>query len=269
MKKFTSFLALVALLCFVGTSQAQTKNNSQPLRLKMLTYNVGHFNQGKLGGFQGSGEIAENQLTAWRSWIGEQGADFMIVNEWNEFFDKDGKHKATPELLAPYYTNLYFGDKNEWIFNGIATNYTLKNIRQVAWFGQYYAILGDLELEDKTVTIISTHIPWQKEWHEEAVVKLKEELSKYDYFICLGDFNAKNKTFEEFKALGYNVASGGAQGWFTTAPGGKMAGKIDVNIDNIVTSSGIKIMKVEAPLSGLNDLDHLPIMAEIIISTKK
>jgi len=45
-----------------------------------------------------------------------------------------------------------------------------------------------------------------------------------------------------------------------------MSGRIDVNIDNIVTSENIKIMKVEAPNTGLNDLDHLPVIAEIIIS---
>ncbi|MGG5506145.1 MULTISPECIES: endonuclease/exonuclease/phosphatase family protein [unclassified Myroides] len=265
MRKIKTLIALCAFLANIGMIQAQNKVD-QPLRFKMLTYNVGHFNQGKLGGFQGTGEIAEKQLEDWRKWIGAQGADFMIVNEWNEYFDKEEKYKATEELLKPYYSNVYFGDKNEWIYNGIATNFNLINIRQVPWFGQYYAIIGDLVVGDKRIAIISSHIPWQVEWHDDAIIKLKEEMKKYEYFICLGDFNAKNKTFEEFKALGYNVASGGAQGWFTTAPGGKMAGKLDVNIDNIVTSGNIKIMKVEAPYTELNDLDHLPVLAEIIIS---
>lgn len=237
-----------------------------PIKLKMLTYNVGHFNQGKLGGFQGTGEVANQQLKEWRKWIGEQGADFMIVNEWNKYFDKDNQYDATKELLKPYYSNTYFGTENEWIFNGIATNYKLENLREVAWYGQYYALIGDLIVGDKKVSIISTHIPWQVEWHDKAVEKLKEELRKHEYFICLGDFNAKNKTFEEFLELGYNVASGGSQGWFFTAPGGRMAGKTDVHIDNIVTSKNIKIMKVEAPNTELNDLDHLPVLAEVIIS---
>jgi len=265
MRKIKPIVVLVVLLLSIGVMQAQSKK-THPTKIKMLTYNVGHFNQGKLGGFQGTDEIASKQLHEWRKWIGDQGVDFMIVNEWNETFDKEGKYNATDELLKPYYANLYFGAKNEWIYNGIATNYPLENIRQVDWFGQYYAVVGDLIVGDKKVAILSSHIPWQVEWHDEAIVKLKEELKKYTYFICLGDFNAKNKTFEEFKALGYNVASGGAQGWFTTAPGGKMSGRIDVNIDNIVTSENIKIMKVEAPNTGLNDLDHLPVIAEIIIS---
>ncbi|WP_286397457.1 endonuclease/exonuclease/phosphatase family protein [Myroides odoratimimus] len=261
-----SILKIVLLCVCTVVTYAQKTNSGLPVKLKFLTYNVGHFNQGKLGGFQGEGEIATAQMKAWRKWIGDMGADIMIVNEWNEKFDKDGKIDATEELLKPYYNNIYFGVKNEWIFNGIATNYKLENIRQVDWFGQYYAVVGDIMINNKPVTILSTHILWQVEWHEKAVDKLIAELSKYERFICLGDFNAKNSTFERLKLLGYNVASGGAQGWFTTAPGGKMNGKIDVNIDNIVTSRNIKIMKVEAPNTGLNDLDHLPVLAEIIIS---
>src|SRR5690606_4239588 len=109
------------------------------------------------------------------------------VNEWNRYFDKDSIFHAADELLKPYYNHIYFGQENRWIYNGIATNYALQNIRQEKWDGDYYAILGDLVIGDKKVTIVSTHIPWQKDWHEQSLQALIKELKKYEYFICMGD----------------------------------------------------------------------------------
>ena len=40
----------------------------------------------------------------------------------------------------------------------------------------------------------------------------------------------------------------------------------DRHIDNIITSENIKIMNINAPLSYLNDFDHLPIIADLIIT---
>jgi len=40
---------------------------------------------------------------------------------------------------------------------------------------------------------------------------------------------------------------------------------VDVHIDNIITSTNITIRYVSAPTTGLNDLDHLPVLAEVLI----
>ncbi len=136
-------LALLVLSSFVS-AQGQTTDNL-PLRLKVGTYNVGHFNQGRLGGFQWTDKptTVTAELNNWRKWIGEQSLDILGVNEWNRYFDKDSTYKAEDELLAPYYSNVYFGDENTWIYNGIATNYKLENIRQETSHGDYYAVMGD------------------------------------------------------------------------------------------------------------------------------
>lgn len=242
----------------------------EPLRLKVGTYNIGHFNQGRLGGFQGKGNIVDAELNNWKYWIGEQGLDLLALNEWNEYFDKDSTYVAADELLKPYYNHIHFGKKNTWIYNGIATNYKLNNIKQVNWHGEYYALVGELKIGDKLIHIISTHIPWQKEWHDESLQSLISLLETYEYFICMGDMNAKDKNQEKFLEKGYNMANGGNMGWFATAAGNSSRtgykGKENVNIDNIITSSNMKIMKVRAPKTGLNDLDHLPIIAEVVIT---
>lgn len=253
---------LVLLFMFSGIS-AQTPGK-EPLKLKVGTYNVGHFNQGKLGGYQG--EDVEEELHRWRSWISMQSIDILALNEWNLGFDKNAKYDATKELLKPFYNNIYWGDANKWIYNGIATNYKLENIRQVYWQGDYYAVIGDLKIGKKVITIMSTHIPWQKEHHDKAIADMKKEMKKYEYLICMGDMNALNVTQQSFVKEGFNVANGGYQGFVCTAPVSQKKGKVDVNIDNIITSKNIKIMNVSAPSTGLTEQDHYPVIADVIIT---
>lgn len=254
--------------------------NNAPLKMRVGTYNVGHFNQGWAGGFRFNGDPAyskeqrksttEKQVAAWRQWIGAQSLDFLCVQEWNRFFDADSNFNAEDELLKPYYNNIYFGNEHKWIFNGIATNYKLTNLRKKYSYGDYYALIGDMRIGNKTITVISTHIPWQKDWHKPALDELLADLKKYEYFICFGDINAMDKEQMFFREAGFNMANGGYQGWFGTAGGGLTLegrqGKVDSNIDNIITSKNIKIMNVSAPHTGVNDFDHLPVLADLIIT---
>ncbi len=81
--------------------------------------------------------------------------------------------------------------------------------------------------------------------------------------------NAHDENQQLFVKAGFNMANGGDMGWFATASASSSAsgyvGKSDVNIDNIITSSNIRIMNVRAPKTGLNDLDHLPVLADLIV----
>ncbi|WP_160068692.1 endonuclease/exonuclease/phosphatase family protein [Sphingobacterium bovisgrunnientis] len=246
------------------------QKNQMPMKLKVCSYNIGHFNQGSLGGFQLNKNVAEAELKRWKQWIGKEGFDILSVNEWNSYFDKDSIYNAQQHLLDPFYSTVVMGESKRWIFNGLASNYKLTNIRQKNWDGDYYAIIGDMHVGDEIITVISTHIPWQKDWHDNSLNMLIQELKKYKYFICLGDMNASDKNQLKFTSQGFNMANGGHLGWFNTCGGKALKsgyqGAIDYNIDNIITSSNIKIFNVSAPMTGLNDLDHLPIIADLVIS---
>lgn len=255
-------MTLAMSLCLL-TAMAETPNKL-PLKLRVGTYNVGHFNQGKLGGYQG--EDVKEELQRWKSWIGSQSLDIFLVNEWNLRFDKDSTYNAEAQLLQPIYNNRYFGKANRWIYNGINTNYILTNIRQVNWFKDYYAIVGDLKIGKKTITVMSTHIPWQKEGHEMAVEAMIKEMKKYEYLICGGDMNALDTMQLRIQKARFNIANGGFNGWFCSAPQNEKKGMTDVHIDNIVTSPNIKIVNVSAPHTGLTEFDHLPVLADLIIT---
>lgn len=263
------FLSLLSIL-MIYSLDLSAQNSEMPLKLRVGTYNVGHFNQGRLGGFQGEGRIVKAELNNWRKWIGQQSLDILGVNEWNLYFDKDSSFHAARELLEPYYSNIYLGTENTWIYNGFASNFEIFNIHEEVWAGEYYAVIGEMRINGKIIHIISTHLPWQEQWHDQAVEDLIKLLSGFEYFICLGDMNAKDKNQLLFAEAGFNIANGGNMGWFSTAAQNSAAssyqGREDTNIDNIITSSNIKIMNVEVPYTGLNDLDHLPVMADVIIT---
>lgn len=211
-----SYAVLFALLFSTSCVYSQSINKL-PLKLTVGTYNVGHFNQGRLGGFQGTGKMAKAELNNWKRWIGQQGLDILGLNEWNIFFDKDSTYNATNQLLTPYYSHIYFGKKTRWIYNGIATNLKLQNIKQENFGGDYYAIIGEWKINDEIIHIISVHLPWQKQWHSESLKSLIELLKKYDYFICMGDMNAFDDDQLLFVKNGFNMANGGNMGWFSTA----------------------------------------------------
>lgn len=269
------------LIVMLSTASAMAQSaNDAPLKLRVATYNVGHFNQGVAGGLEVRGEAvygkegkqkyARLEMLNWREWISSQSLDIIGLQEWNRYFDADSVLHAEEELLKPFYNHIYFGDEGTWIYNGIATNYSLTNLRQKRWAGEYYALIGDLQIGEKVITVMSTHIPWQKDSHAPALDSLLVEMKKYEYLICMGDMNAKDAEQLRFKEEGFNIANGGYQGWFGTAAGSLRlaghAGGADKNIDNIITTKNIKIMKVSAPHTGLNDQDHLPIIADLVIT---
>lgn len=272
-------LCLIALIICSYFAYAQS-NSPFPLKLRVASYNVGHFNQGLAGGFRFMGGssakkdertgMAKRQVAAWRQWISEQSLDVIGFQEWNRHFDVDSAFNAQDELLNPFYNNVYLGKEHTWIYNGIATNYKLTNLRTKYTKGDYYALIGDLKIGNKVITVISTHIPWQKDWHTPALKAFIEDLKQYESFICFGDMNSPDDDQMLFREAGFNMANGGYQGWFGTASGSLISegrqGKADKNIDNIVTSKNIKIMNVSAPRTGVNDFDHLPVIADIIIT---
>lgn len=258
-------ILLVVLIALSSVSVNAQTPEGHPLRLRVGTYNVGHFNEGKLGGYQG--DDAQIEVQRWRNWVGEQAVDILALNEWNKMFDKNEKMNAQTEILEPFYNNIYWGDENKWIYNGIATNYKLENVRQVHWAGQYYAVIGDLKIGKKTITIMSTHIPWQKETHAQATADMIAEMKKYEYVICMGDMNALDAVQLNYAKEGFNIANGGYQGFFLTAPMSASKGRKDgLHIDNIITTKNIKILGVSAPSNSLTARDHFPVVADVIIT---
>jgi endonuclease/exonuclease/phosphatase family metal-dependent hydrolase len=267
-KRIWTLIMVAGLLGGVFSGLAATITNlvprSQPLKIRIGTFNVGHFNQGKLGGYQEADFPAA--LVRWRNWIQQQAFDIFFINEWNFHFDKDKTLNATDELLKPFYDRIIFGQENTWIYNGIATNFEITNRRQVQLtHKEYYAVVADWRVRGITITLMSVHVPWQKNFHESSIDALIAEMKRHEYLICCGDLNAPDRNVLKIKNAGFKVANGGDEGWFCTAAKRCAETTVDVHIDNIITSPNLTIRRVSAPHTGLNDQDHLPLLAEVEI----
>lgn len=259
-------LSLLAAACCLALPRPAVvaAEAAPPLVIRVGTYNVGHFNQGKLGGYQGPDP--REAMLRWRHWIQQQAFDLFFIQEWNRHFDKDGTLDATEELLRPLFSDIVFGQENRYIYNGIATDFKLSNPRQVPLtHKEYYLTQADWRLGDVTITLMSVHVPWQQCCHESSIDALIAELRRHKYFICSGDLNAPDRNVLKIKAAGIQVANGGDEGWFCTAAARCATAKTDVHIDNILTSTNIVIRKVSAPHIGLSEQDHLPLLAELVI----
>jgi endonuclease/exonuclease/phosphatase family metal-dependent hydrolase len=236
-----------------------------PLRLHVGTFNAGHFNQGEVGGYQG--EDVQEELERWRQWIGQQSMDLFFIQEWDTFLDKGETVNATDSLLTPYYQYTYFGQKHIWIYNGIATNLPLTNLRQVDLsHPRYYAVIGDLQIGTKTITLMSVHVPWQEEYHESSMAMLIEEMSRYEYLICAGDINARKKNQLRFLEAGFRIANGGDEGWHCTGLMNVEKEDMDATfLDNIIITPNLQLENVSAPQTSFTKKDHLPLLADVII----
>ncbi len=246
------------VLSSVGYAQAQPRKT-----LRVGSYNVGHFNQGKIGGYQGAD--VQEALQRWKQWITKQQFDVFFIQEWNQNFDKAETINAKEALLDPLFKSVAFGKRNTWIYNGVATGFETTNFRQVTLtHKQYYITQVDWQWEGKTIVLMSVHVPWQKE-HNSSFDMLIQELKKHEYFICAGDLNAPEENIVKLKAAGFNIANGGSEGWFSTSGKRKGTDLPLQHIDNIITSPNMTLRKISAPNTGLNDKDHFPILAEIVL----
>jgi len=266
-KKFVSTIVAIGtlLFCNFNLTNAQTEDVF-PLKLRVGTYNVGHFNHGvSTDGYRDPDVQA--RLEFWRNWIGKQSFDILFVQEWNHKFDVAKTLDAVDELLKPHFSNSHFGEQRNgnWIYNGFASKRELKNIRQVDLPNGYYALVGDMPIGGKTITVISAHLPWQDNSNGVAIEALIKEMKKYEYVICGGDMNASDENQRKFSDAGFNIANGGESGWFLTYPENFVTGNGSYHLDNIVTSRNITIKNVSAPITSLNDNDHYPMLADVIV----
>ena len=231
--------------------------------LKVASFNTGHFNMGNLGGYQGDDVIGT--LSLWRDWIRKQKCDILLVQEWNLFFDKDSVYTAQKELLEPFYRNIVWGDLNEWIYNGICTNLPIQGKQVKKLSSQYYAVVTNANIAGKQVALVSVHLNWNVNYHTLDLTQFIEFLKGFEYFIAGGDMNASQAGQLLFKAAGFNIANGGDYGFISTSPGGTSKVSDRCCLDNIITSANIEIRHPYSSITNVNDQDHLPILAEVVI----
>lgn len=234
--------------------------------IKIMSYNVGKFSYGIGNGYADSDTLSEKIKTTKR-FFGGISADIIGLQEKKNGFDANNTVDSNIEIFNYLYPYVESRDLSTlaWDVPEIRSKYRISNggCSKLSTGRNY--IYGTVDIYGQNIYLLNVHLdPFSPENRNTERAEILSLLSDKEYFILMGDFNALSGAdeFKLFKDAGYNVANSGYFGDFqTTTTEGQC-------IDNIITSSRIKIENVYVPdyAYKMCSSDHYPIIADVLIS---
>lgn len=253
-------------------------NVTQPILLRVASYNVGHFADGKAY----NPTYAEEELQDFRNVLAELKADVLLISENDLYFDSGNTmeiYNVLYRLFGYYNTHT----KYEYNCNAICADYELKNVGAKAFTTkqQYrYFYYADIVINGKFIHLVVTQLDfYDVDKRKAQIEELIAHANQYEYCIIGGDMNPSvsvNGAYpdgyvgnEQYSIdygmwldAGYNIANGDYFGVMNTLK--EKENDVAFPWDNIITSSNIQIKGVEVVKSEMSD--HYPIVADLIIS---
>lgn len=230
--------------------------------LKVLTWNVGIFNDGSV---RVPTADAPAQIAKLKKLVGGINADIFNAQEYSQYIDASNTVPSVPVMEFKYENKV--GTSGSIAFSKLpVSNKAFKwfNADNTRGFWSY-----DITIAGKTVTIIDTHLSIEVDAsvHRNAeIAELITFMGTKQYAVLTGDFNVySDSEFDAFKTAGYTLCNGGDFGWFKTWPvniEGSAWGS--EHTDNIIVSSNIVPQYVDAPENPMSD--HVPLYAELKIN---
>lgn len=193
-----------------------TAINSRPVgTLRVMQYNVGHFNMGMASGAEsyigkGSGVAAtypqffdySTQLLRWQSRINAVRADLIGMPEWNDYFGYSGGNKVpigNAGIFDAYNVSAGKQTANYWWQHCLASKFAMTNIEDIdlehlEGAEVPYVRVATINIDGKTVKIAVTHLNWKRSqlFYDSRQVEIKSLVKLFDadpYVILCGDFN--------------------------------------------------------------------------------
>lgn len=241
-------------------------------RLRILTYNIGHFSGGVSQDSSITANDYETKKTAFRALVNSVGADFCGVEEYSAvFYDT---HTAR-DVVFPNYKTYNIGVQRKYSCNALFSNLTLDSVQTKEYDANvnpdppmsstpgpatnYYYLHATTKLLELPVDIIVTHLAFNgSTLVADQMQELITKFADHDHVIIMGDFNASNsERYELFTEAGYQCANHGYLGDLPTDRRGSNA------LDNIIVK-GFEIVHAEMISSDLSD--HNPLVCDLSIS---
>lgn len=232
------------------------------INLKVMSHNLGQFNNGIINPFGVPKEEVEEMKMRWLDKINEADCDFLGLQECYRFFDRDETlttYNALYKHKYPYYERFDGG-----FGLALASKYPIKNaevVQLTSVADNRFAMTGYTEVNGTLIYLISIHLT--SGVTEDALLERNKQnselidiVSDKENFIIMGDFNAQSiDEYDVYTEIGCSIASGGWRGDFNTTSG-MMS---DKPYDNIVTSPNIKINTVAIGEKVNSDHDSIDI----------
>lgn len=181
-----------------------------PATLRVLQYNIGHFNMGMANGevcYIGANNDTTKaypqffnyatQLQRWKDRIGGIDADIISMPEYNVYFGYNGIKVSTIDTgIFSLYNHLSVGAiaADGWWQNTLASKLPMADAADIPLGSTFswkaYVRLATVTIGGKTVKIGATHLNWRDYNSRQVELKSLVKMFKDDpYVILMGDFN--------------------------------------------------------------------------------
>lgn len=238
--KRDAILTLLILLCTIMAG-AKTKTAANFCKLKVASWNIGHFALGKGDDTSITSADYEEKQQAYRAFLNDVDADILALCEYNPLFVKAtaGQPAITArDAILGQYVDAAIGEKHSYncnaVFsNGLKTGKTTTQEFKDKVQPRYY-LCREFLINGIKVKFVVTHLDWnEREIGKDCRAKQIEELIetfKDDHHVILcADWNTQAESeYAPFIRAGYTMANNGYMGKVKTWPAGpKASGPID------------------------------------------
>lgn len=239
MKRFT-YLTLLILLCTI-TAGAKTKKTSNFCKLKVASWNIGHFALGKSDDTRITAADYEEKQRAYRTFLNDVDADILAVVEYNPIFVKatsDQPAITARDAILGQYVDATIGEKRSYNCNAVFSNGLKRGKTTTHEFKDKvqprYYLCQEFFINGVKVKFVATHLDWNerkigKECRAKQIQELIETFKNDRHVILCADWNTQSKSeYDPFFRAGYTMANNGYMGRVKTFPAGpKASGPID------------------------------------------
>ena len=232
-------------------------------KLKVMSFNCGTW----YDGVTRVPDIEVEEITFYtRKLFGEFDCDFVLGQEFSEYFDVSNTILAIPHVMDFKYEY-----NTEGSYAHVSSSLRCPVISKVPISGTSLTVFSSgatkrhyvktySQINGKNVCFISTLLDKNDTYRLSQMQQLITVMNQEEYVVLGGDFNIKDKVeYAIFTNAGYALANGGVLGWFDTLA--SYTDEVVRPIDNIIVSPNIRIENVFVDEKRPDD--HRAIIAEL------
>ena len=232
-------------------------------KLKVMSFNCGTW----YDGVTRVPDIEVEEITFYtRKLFGEFDCDFVLGQEFSEYFDVSNTILAIPHVMDfkyEYNTEGSYEHVSSSLRCPVISKFPISGTSLTGFSSgvtKRHYVKTYSQINGKNVCFISTLLDKNDTYRLSQMQQLITVMNQEEYVVLGGDFNIKDKVeYAIFTNAGYALANGGVLGWFDTLA--SYTDEVVRPIDNIIVSPNIRIENVFVDEKRADD--HKAIIAEL------
>ena len=232
-------------------------------KLKVMSFNCGTW----YDGVTRVPDLEVEEITFYtRKLFGEFDCDFVLGQEFSEYFDVSNTILAIPHVMDfkyEYNTEGSYEHVSSSLRCPVISKFPISGTSLTGFSSgvtKRHYVKTYSQINGKNVCFISTLLDKNDTYRLSQMQQLITVMNQEEYVVLGGDFNIKDKVeYAIFTNAGYALANGGVLGWFDTLA--SYTDEVVRPIDNIIVSPNIRIENVFVDEKRPDD--HRAIIAEL------